>query len=203
MIIRNISGGGLSLSDISDQDNFLLPGEEREYTDTDSFKKSAKSGAVKKFIDLGYLQVIQSPLVPGDLDYEDELEWLLTWVRAGDVYIQFQPTTSGDNPYSGAPNADVDIALAITNGVGVADIFNNGNTVVVTITGGTAAGKVIKYLKTDGTWTSYAAGPVTVPFINGIANIKVKGTSAGDITLGLSGGTTSLDRTDTATVTLA
>lgn len=126
---------------------------------------------------------------------------LLNWAISNDKAIQFLDANGDavDNAYAGAIAADVTIMVGVTNGTGTIDPFNSAATVVVTITGGTAAGAQIR----SGISGTYGAGPVTLTAVNGIMTCQVKGTGAGTILLGLSGGNTTLSRIDTATVTLS
>lgn len=203
MRVKNMSNGTVIIDDIVDTQSglkgiTLQSGVEILLYDEDT----EKSSQLKAFLTSGVLANIgdEEP-AEGAGDMDDKL---IAWVKAGDVYIQFSPSTSGDNPYSGDVGTPVEIPIAVTNGVGTIDTFNSEATVEVTIDGGsTATDPVIQYRKTDGSWSVMGAGPVTIPFVNGVGRIKVNCTGAGDILLTLGGGNTSLDRTDTATVTMS
>jgi len=166
-------------------------------------RKSLSKGSLRKALDNGWVtKVTPAATELTTEELETKLSEVLEWIISNDVYIQFLPVTAGDNPYAGSINTDVDVEIGITDGDGTIDPFNSATTVVVTITGGTAAGAQIRFKDANGNWGAYGAGPITAPFVNGKAYIQAKGTGAGTILLGLSGGNSSLDRSDTATVTL-
>jgi hypothetical protein len=131
---------------------------------------------------------------------------IISWVKSGDVAIQFADPVNGDiqNTYSGTHGTPVALDLVVTNGSGVTDTFNSDETVIVTITGGSSSSKTVSYKKIDGTWSTPAAGPVTPQAVKGVIYLKVDAADAGTITLGLSSPLpVVLNVADTAEITLA
>jgi len=204
MKIKNISSSIISINDLLDRETkqpiTLDLNEEMIIYDEDA----EGSSTLKRYIDGGYIQVTgkEEPVEIEDIvgGGEERDTYLVKKTLLGaDVAIQFTPVNGAgnDNAYAGAINTDKDITLAITNGNGGIDYVNSTATIVVSITGGTAGTKQIRLIG-----GVYGAGPVTLSFVEGEAKVQVKGT-VGTITLGLSGGNTSLNKTDTATCTLA
>jgi len=120
---------------------------------------------------------------------------IVQWILSGDTILQFFGVNgpSSDNTYTGTFAAGAIVRVGVTNGVGVPDPFNNTATVVLSVTGGGAASPKI----------NGSASPVTLTLVGGVASATVTASGAGTVLLGLSGGNTTLDRSDTATVTLS
>ncbi len=129
---------------------------------------------------------------PGDLGK------LIYWVNQNDVILQFTSGTDGLNGagvlnnYSGNKSG-TEVKVCVTNGHGVINLFNDDTTVDVNITGGSASNP--KLNKT--------AGPVTLTMEDGVASCTVSADTAGTVTLSISGGNTSLDKSDTASVAVS
>jgi len=116
------------------------------------------------------------------------------WIKSGDALIQFFEINgpSTDNSYSGVKEGTL-IRVAVTNGIGVLDTFNSTATVEVAIIGGTAPAPKI----------NGADGPVLLTMTNGSVEATISADAAGDVLLGLQNGNTTLDLSDTATVSLS
>lgn len=129
---------------------------------------------------------------PGDLGK------LIYWVNQNDVILQFLGGIDGLNgagvlnTYSGSKSG-TEVKVCVTNGHGVINIFNDESTVDVNVTGGTATNPKI----------NGASGPATLTMEDGQVSCTISADTAGTVTLSLSGGNTSNDKIDTATVTLS
>jgi hypothetical protein len=170
--------------------------------DEDEFRKSYDSGALYRSIKRGWIieepdLAIGSEEIKADMVtyIQDTVNQFLSMENA----FQFLPQNGAgvDNAIAGSANTDITVEIGICNGHGTMIIFDNTTTIVVSITGGSAGTKQIRIM--DGT---YGAGPITLTAVKGKLRFQIKGT-AGTITLGLSGGNSTLDKSDTITVTLS
>lgn len=138
-------------------------------------------GKKLKFSRVGKAVNIEVDTTPKKID---DLYLIKAYILSTDKYIQFLPTEDGNNNYSGIVNQPLEIEIGITNGIGDIDILNSTATVNVNILSGTA--------------TIQEANPIK--FTNGIATIHVSSNVVGEVRLGLSGGNTSLIKTDIAVI---
>ena len=160
--------------------------------------------------DLGSTQVVHSDVVTDirtfaenlNVDMNHYLIDLRDWVISNDVGVQFSGGADGlngfasANHYNGAPNANVAVPFMVTDGDGTKDIMNNVTSVRISIANSTAAGATL-----DG-----GAGPVTKTLVRGAAQVLVKATGAGVVTLlmdNLTHPNVALRASDTAIVTIA
>jgi len=135
------------------------------------------------------------------LDLGQYLQDLLDLTLVNDSLMQFSGGVEGKNgttanTYVGTQGAGTTVSIDVTNTNDVTNLLNSQSTVLVTITGGTAASPTI-----DG-----GAGPVVKLMVRGTASMVIDAGATGTVILGLSSPThptETLDVTDTATVTLS
>lgn len=137
----------------------------------------------------------------GNLPQSDILDRLNQWALTTDNLIQFAEGIDGingpipPNTYAG-PFAGVSVAAYVTNGLGVQALMNDMSTVVLSVTGGTAASPRINGV----------VSPVTLVASKGRFAANISASGAGTVLLSLSSPThplVSLTSADTATVTLS
>jgi len=119
---------------------------------------------------------------------------MIAWILSTDSVIQFFDINgpSSDNAYAG-PKEGTDAIVGVTSGSGILNPFNNNTTVEVVVTGGGATNPML----------NGAASPCLVTLVDGLATVSVSADTVGTVLLGLANGNSTLDRSDTATVTLS
>jgi hypothetical protein len=190
MKIKNISSSNIILSDIKDaggRETYVYAGQEVVIYDEDA----EKSGSLRQYILDGYIIKIgdEEPGEGSGVEIE-KADKIIDWIISRDQAIQFTDPINGtiENDYAGVHGTPVVVGLAVTDGAGVIDTFKQGATIVVTIDAGTIDG---------------VAGPVTKTLVNGEIAVSINRATAGDVNITLSGGNTSLDKSDIAKVTFS
>jgi len=191
-IVENIRHTSVKIVDLIDENGneiTLQPGASTDLLNLVSEEDLADSTAIIRLEEAGNIKVKSyfSMAKMRRMRTED-------WILSNDLYIQFSPSNGPaiDNEYAGTVGQETTIDIVITNGQGTTNIINSQSTCKVSVTGGTATGKV-----NGGT-------EATVNFNRGEASVKVTATGTGTVTLGLKDAThpfNTLKVIDTATVT--